>query len=348
MFKRSSKAKKQQSAQGSAPTRTVGESRLVDVTFSQQHRTQTGRSRGERKPARPVTTVMEEAPMPSTLVGESWARLGALKHAEMRKGSKRSPPRSTGVYWARRLLIAVPLLLALVFGVHTILTAPYFQVQHLQVEGTQSAQLIAAIQRLHLTGVNIFLADTSADAAAIETLPAVADASVTRALPATLLVHVVERQPVLIWQANASLYSVDAGGAIIAQVPQAEGLPLVSDEHRYDQRGHLFAPGGKINPKIIQMARQLLKRVPTTTGITSFTLRDTLAYGIVLISPDGWLARFGGPDNLENKIQELAAILQLVRQQGQQLALVDLRFGFYPYYRLKSSGAGAPAAGTEP
>ena len=84
------------------------------------------------------------------------------------------------------------------------------------------------------------------------------------------------------------------------------------------------------------MAHQLLERIPTASGITRFTLSDTLAYGIVLNSADGWQARFGGPDSLDTKINELAAILQFIKQQGQQLALIDLRFGFYPYYRLKS------------
>jgi cell division protein FtsQ len=273
------------------------------------------------------------------MIGVGWARSGALKHAEMQASPKRRQPRSRRERWIRRMLIVVPLLLAIVFGLHTLLTIPYFEVQHITVEGTRNGQLIAAIQRLHLDGINIFLADTSADAAHIKTLPPIADASVTRNLPDTLLVHVVERQPVLIWQVGTNQYSVDAGGSIIAQVQHTGGLPVVRDEHTGDQHGKPFAPGGKIDPKIIQMARQLLEQVPTAIGITSFTLRDTLAYGVVLISADGWQARFGAPDNLENKIKELAAILQLVKQQGQQLALVDLRFGFYPYYRLKSPGA---------
>ncbi len=280
------------------------------------------------------------------MIGLSWARAGALKPTGPAGAPKRRPPRSQRSRWLRRTLVSASLLLALVFGLHTLATAPYFQVQHIIIEGTRSGQIIAAIERLHLEGHNIFLADTSAAAAHIKTLPPIADASVTRQLPDTLLVHVVERQPVLIWQVGTTLYSVDAGGAIIAQVPSANGLPVVSDEHSRDQHGQPFAPGSKIDPKIIQMARQLLEQVPTASGITSFTLRNTLEYGIVLISQDGWQARFGGPNNLENKIQELAAVIQLVRQQGQQLALVDLRFGYYPYYRLKSPDADAPASGT--
>ncbi|HLV99745.1 MAG TPA: FtsQ-type POTRA domain-containing protein [Ktedonobacterales bacterium] len=343
MFKRSNKAKTQQPTPGSVSS-PESERSLVDVTFRQRPPDKTSRSRGGRRaPQRPTNparaTPVEEQPTPSTMIGLGWARAGAQKHAQMRAGPKRRFSRSRRERWLRRAVVIVPLLLVVVFGLHALFTTTYFEVQQITIEGTRNGQLIAAIERLHLTGVNIFLADTSADAALVKTLPPIADASVTRNLPNTLLVHVVERQPVLIWQVGATLYSVDAGGAIIGQVQQADGLPVMSDEHSLDQHGHPFAPGGKIDPKIIQMARHLLEQVPTASGITSFTLRDTLLYGIVLFSAEGWQARFGGPDNLQHKIDELAAIVQLVRQQGQQLALIDLRFGNYPYYRLKSAGA---------
>jgi len=348
MFKRSNKTNNRQPAPGNKVARLANDSGLVDVTFSEKRHDQInalkGARSGERKPAQPThpvaATLAEDEPPASALVGIGWARSGALKHAGMHGSPQRpQPPKSRRLRWSRRLLIIVPLLLGLVFGVHALLTASYFQVHHVIVEGTRNAQLIAAIQRLPLEGVNILLADTSADAAQIKALPPVADASVTRSLPDTLLVHIVERQPVLIWQVGAAQYSVDADGAIIAQVQQPDGLSIVTDEHTSDQRGQPFAPGGKIDPQIVQMARQLLEQVPTATDITSFTLQDTLHYGLVLLSADGWQARFGSPDHLGNKIKELAAILQLVKRQGQQLALVDLRFGFYPYYRLKSPGA---------
>jgi cell division septal protein FtsQ len=270
------------------------------------------------------------------MIGLSWARSGALKHTDLRGPPKRRPARSRRARWLIRLFIVAPLLLAAIFGLHALFTVSYFEVQHITIEGTRNPQILAAIQRMHLEGVNIFLADTKADAAHVATLPPVAAASVTRSLPDTLRVQVVERQPVLIWQVGSARYSVDAGGAIIAQVRQADGLPIITDEHSRDLRGHPFAPGGKIDPQIVQMARHLLEQIPTSSDITSFTLSDTVDYGIVLTSAEGWLARFGGPDHLDDKIEEFASILHLVRQQGQQLALIDLRFGFYPYYRLKS------------
>jgi cell division septal protein FtsQ len=281
----------------------------------------------------------QPSPPSSTIIGQSWARSGALRNINLRGPPKRRPVRSRRARWLRRLFLIVPPLVAVSIGLYALCTVPYFQIQHITVEGTRNGQVLAAIQQLHLTGDSIFLADTSADAARIRTLPPIAAASVSRQFPDTLVVQVVERQPVLIWQVANTLFSVDSGGAIIAQVQQAGGLPVIRDEHRLDQQSKPFAPGGKIDPRIIQMARQLLERIPTASGITSFTLHNTLAYGIVLDSAEGWQARFGDPENLDTKIKEFAAILQFVRQQGQQLALIDLRFGYYPYYRLKGSGA---------
>lgn len=339
------KAKNQQTSPDRSRAGTITGSSLVDVTFHERAHTAAGTAKAARPTGRAVRPAgarasAEDEPLPSTLIGLGWASARSLKERDTETPVMRSrrPVRRSGrERWLLRLLILVPLALGLIFGGHFLLTASYFQVQHIQIEGTRNEQLISAIQRLQLGGVNIFLANTSADAAQVQALPPVSSATVTHSLPDTLVVHVVERQPVLIWQVGSSAFQVDTTGVLIEQVQQSNGLPVVSDEHQRDHNGHPFKPGGKIDPAMVQMARQLLERLPAEAGITSFSLHDTLDYGLVMVSADGWQARFGGPDDLDTKIKELTAILQLVKRQGQQLALVDVRFGFYPYYRLKGS-----------
>ncbi len=51
--------------------------------------------------------------------------------------------------------------------------------------------------------------------ARIEKLPWVLTASVERALPDTILVHVQERHPLALWQNNGRLHLIDAGGEVI-------------------------------------------------------------------------------------------------------------------------------------
>lgn len=335
----------QQSTQGTTSFADACDNSLLDVTFRERSHHLAGVDKtprpATRRRARPANASAEEEALTGTLTGLDWAHSRSDAATGKRSIPRRRPVRrSNRQRWFRRILVILPLLLGLIFAGHFLLTAPYFQVQHIVIQGTSNAQMITAIQQLHLDGNNIFLADTTADAARVGALPPVARANVTRSLPDSLVVQVVERQPVLIWQVGTHQYSVDAVGALIAQVQQPGDLPIIKDEHERDLRGQPFRPGGKIDPLIVQMARQLLERLPTEANVASFSLDETLNYGLIVISADGWQARFGGPDNLENKIQELAAILHLVKQQGQPLALVDLRFGFYPYYRLKGSQTG--------
>ncbi len=242
--------------------------------------------------------------------------------------------------WLWRLLWSFVLLFGLAAGIMYLLNADYFRVRHLRIEGTSNPQILTGIQALHLEGANIFLSDPRQDAARIETLPAVASAHVTRSLPDTLLIQVVERQPVLIWQVGDQMLSVDASGVLITQVQDPQGLPVVSDDHLLDHSGKPFAPGEKIDPAIVSLARQLLERLPRELGISKFSLLNTGAYGMVVNSAEGWQARFGDPQDLETKIQMLGAILRIAQQHQQPLALVDLRFGFYPYYRLQTPAGG--------
>jgi cell division protein FtsQ len=58
----------------------------------------------------------------------------------------------------------------------------------------------------------------------------IADAQVSRRLPDTLLVHIVEREPAAVWQDNGQLTLIDAAGVLLAPVdPNAvpSHLPLV-------------------------------------------------------------------------------------------------------------------------
>lgn len=279
------------------------------------------------------------------MTGLGWARMRDLGQPRPPVTPPVQPPNQSGKQprrrrWLWRLLLFFVLISGLAAGMVYLLNAAYFRVQHLTIEGTSNPQILAGIQALHLEGENIFLSDMRQDTARIETLPAVASAHVTRSLPDTLVIQVVERQPVLIWQVDRQMWSVDASGVLIAQVQDSHGLPMVSDDHPLDRSGKPFAPGGKIDPAIVSMARQLLERLPRELGDTKFSLVNTSAYGMVVDSAEGWQARFGDPQDLETKIQMLGAILRIAQQRQQSLALVDLRFGFYPYYRLQTPAAG--------
>lgn len=161
---------------------------------------------------------------------------------------------------------------------------------------TSEAELRAALALPD--GGSVFRLDTAPLAAAVRALPAVADADVTVELPdAAVVVHVVERVPVLAWQVGATRYIADADGVIFATIDLETTLPVgltVIDDRRTDLDA---APvvGGRIDAVDLDVATRLGSLTPEQVGsaarrlLVSITDRD----GFVIAAQGGWTAVFG-------------------------------------------------------
>ena len=147
-------------------------------------------------------------------------------------------------------------------------------------------------------GINAFQLDTAPLEAALRTLPAVADADVSVALPdATLVVRIRERQPVLAWQADDRWFIADGSGVIFAIVDVDAVLPAgvaVVDDRR-GGAGIGLQIGGHLDAVDVDVATRLGSVTPADIGSTANRLRlmVTNEDGYVISAPGGWLAVFG-------------------------------------------------------
>jgi cell division septal protein FtsQ len=236
-----------------------------------------------------------------------------------------------------------------VLGVSFALSSPTFQVQQVNVVGTQNSLLVQSIQHMGVQDQNVFLLDAVALTTRIDTLPEVASVDVAKQLPNHLTITVTERVPVLLWQTKQGTYSVDKSGVVIAPASETAGtthLLTVVDLRAGDavQQVH---PGHRLNATDITFAMQLFAQLPQMISNSGFTLRYNNAESagggangsFVVVSSSGWLAYLGGADDnnpLTNRLIELQQILNLVQKQQLSLATVDLRYGLRPVYTLKS------------
>jgi len=83
-------------------------------------------------------------------------------------------------------------------------------------------------------GRNLFVLVTPPLEAAVRTIPTVRSASISARLPATVVVHVRERTPILVWRIGARRYLVDAEGRLFAKLPDTPpdgtaSLPVIED-----------------------------------------------------------------------------------------------------------------------
>jgi POTRA domain, FtsQ-type len=250
----------------------------------------------------------------------------------------------SGSFW-RRFLTLFALLVIGVLGGSFALTSSNFRVQQVEIVGTQNRALADSIQNMGIQGQNIFLLDVGALTTRIGALPMVASVDLGRQLPNQVIVSVVERTPVLLWQTQQGTFSVDNNGVVIAPASDTIGtdhlLTVVDAREGAAQQVH---PGALLNKADIAFAMQVFARLPQLPGITFFTLRYDVVpkqgghSSFIVVSSDGWLANLGGADDnnpLDNRLIELQQILSLAQQKQLNLASIDLRFGLHPVYTLK-------------
>jgi len=238
------------------------------------------------------------------------------------------------------------LLVICALGASFALTNSNFRVQQVNVVGTQNRTLVHTIQNMGIQGQNIFLLDVGALTTHIEALPIVASVNLEKQLPNQLVVTVVERTPVLLWQTQQGTFSADSNGIVIASANESSGTDHLMTV--VDVRGGAAAqqvqPGFHLNAADIAFAIQLFARLPQLAGVSPFTLRYDVVprqgghVSFIVTSSAGWLAYLGSANDsnpLDNRLLELQQILSFAQQQRLNLATIDLRFGLRPVFTLK-------------
>jgi hypothetical protein len=147
-------------------------------------------------------------------------------------------------------------------------------------------------------GTNVFQLDTAPLEAALRSLPGVADADLSVALPdAALVVHIEERQPVLAWQVDDQRFISDGTGTIFAIVDREAKLPpgvAVVDDRRLGA-GEDLRIGGHLDAVDLDVATRLGSVTPADIGSTATGLQLLVSNedGFVIAAQGSWLAVFG-------------------------------------------------------
>ncbi|WP_188946509.1 cell division protein FtsQ/DivIB, partial [Polymorphobacter multimanifer] len=174
-----------------------------------------------------------------------------MASTRIKRGAKPAPPKrrfklpALSPRTRRALMIGVPALLATA-GVATAVIADVparmraslalesaaagFEIHHVEVQGAREVpRMVVYNAVLQGTSNPLLGADLAAIRAELQRHPWVADASVSRRLPDTLVVRLAERQPVALWQHRQRFHLIDIGGRVLGtgDLDRFAGLPLV-------------------------------------------------------------------------------------------------------------------------
>lgn len=174
-----------------------------------------------------------------------------------------------------------------------------FEANGVRIEGatyTAATDVEAALEEIR--GENLFVIRTAPLEEAIARLRTVREAAISVQLPDTVVVDLVERTPILVWQVGARRYLADVEGRLFARLdeeapPAADALPVVEDR-RAASAG--LAVGSTLAVVDLDAATRLASLLPADVGSEADRLtvlvNDTSGF-VVRAQPTGWAAVFG-------------------------------------------------------
>lgn len=153
-----------------------------------------------------------------------------------RSGATPAPARATApvadrfyALWNSGQLAALLLALACGAAITCLLTLDLWQVRQFDLAGARLTNAEQVIGQAAVSGHNIFTVDPEQVARQLATLPTIREAQVWGELPDRLVIQLVERQPVLLWQVGDTRFLLDQRGFVIGQVgnEQQSAVPVV-------------------------------------------------------------------------------------------------------------------------
>jgi hypothetical protein len=235
----------------------------------------------------------------------------------------------------RSRLLSILLSLLLGTSLYLAATLPEFHAAPAQVTGNQRISTEEINTVLSSTGQSIFML-TSGE---LETrlrlnYPDLESAHVTIALPNTVAVTVVERQPVLLWQQGNGHTWIDANGVAFRPrgapgnlIPVAAfAAPPAGTTTGNDP----LSPVPYISPELVKAIQTISASVPQGS-----TVEYDPKYGLGWADSRGWKVFFGNsPDDMPLKLHVYNALVDSLAQKGIQPAFISVQYANAPYYRI--------------
>lgn len=202
--------------------------------------------------------------------------------------------------------------------------SPLLSLRGVNVKGTQVLSAETVRNVAGLDGQSLINPDFGGARARLEALPMVKEARISRDWPFGATITVVERTPWGVWQAGDRSFVIDNEGVILNQ-PAPPGAPVIAQLAPAPE----LAPGRRVDPGAVAVARQLLPTAEQTLGRPVTRLEFSQAEGLTVVLGGEPALRvvFGDAHGYDFKIAALYAVLKRAEEEGRTLRNVDLRFG---------------------
>lgn len=213
---------------------------------------------------------------------------------------------------------------AVLYVMAWVFTSDTFRVRDINVVGAQVEDPRAVAFAGDLGGASMFFLDTAAAEAAIEELPGVKSASVSRDWPHGVRVQVEEHQAWGHWQVADEVIEIDAEGQILERArPAPEGAPTI-----IELAGPRADGESAVDADTVRLVAQLIEDGAfDTVGVDPLGFVFRRDRGLVVLSQGAPDVVFGDSSNYEFKVQAWQGLVSQIKNNQVEAREIDLRFG---------------------
>ena len=313
---------------------------------SESRSKKTARKSSRTKRARRQSTDQSAPPVMfrGSLAGFTWNTAKRKKSKPRRRydltlnvpGAEMRLPAVPQVAFGWRLVSGV-LALALVMLIYHLWTGPMYQIQQLQIHGLQRLDSRDVTAILGLTGGQIFTVNADElESRLRKTFPEFTEVSVEVGLPASVIVSVQERQPIVTWQQDGRTILVDPDGMAFPRRSESDATPALVvnalDSPPAMQQTE-EAVDGAVSFLPVEMVSALLS-MNAQAPEGSMLVYDKLR-GLGWKDVQGWEVYFGDVRDMSAKLNVYRVIVDKLAKENISPALISVEHVHNPYYRLE-------------
>ncbi len=265
-----------------------------------------------------------------------------------RKKTRRRYDVAMGAYGAELRLPSLPqfhvgwrlvsfLLVAVIAGaIYAVWTAPEFKVGAVEINGLVRLTHEDIQTVVSLEGEPIFtISSSQIKQDLMEAFPEIADVSIAVGLPASVVVTLEERQPVLALRQGEEELWVDGEGVSFSPRGDSGPLPVIEGEEIANLAISEGSEGAtRYDPKMIQAVLALSAYVPPGRPLV---FDDQ--HGLGWSDDRGWRVYFGtnlaDAGEMEMKLRVYDTLVQRLDENGIWPGFISVEFLHAPYYRLE-------------
>ncbi|MDD3653325.1 MAG: FtsQ-type POTRA domain-containing protein [Desulfotomaculaceae bacterium] len=215
-----------------------------------------------------------------------------------------------------------------------LLRSPLFEVRQVLVSGNQylAEEKIRNIADIGI-GLNIFKLNLSTIEENLKMIPMIKEVQVTRALPATVQITILERRPLGLLPTSEGFIEVDEEGFCLQKASvSTPGLPVITGVE-IDQS----TPGEVVKAERLSYALTVLSGLPEDALSILSEVHVDLNNQIKVYTMERIQCRLGQATEISEKGIVLVQVLQEIKKQGAKISYIDLSSASMPVVKYMDS-----------